>query len=175
MAGPPKDVHSVAMRTPHQKLKDAGTRLLRRPEGWRKDLTRHRDVLKMLRSGWTLKAACEKTGLSRQTIWRLLKKRKWPQRHGGRRIGCCKIPQTLMPLIKDWMWIYSHDHEPKRIGPTMVRWLRDEKGITVTPAAIYSLRHRLRKKNRPKSAVKQGTTKAPNQHKTAWPEDLDAV
>lgn len=135
-------------RTPHSLLIRAAISLLHRREGWRKELAPHREALRMLRDGWTLRAACQKTGIPRQTIWRMLKNKQWPKKPGGVRQGRCKIPPELVPKIMTRMRLYKQDPVPKPIGATMVTWLSKYHGIHVTPTAIYSLRSRAKAKRR---------------------------
>ncbi|MBW7893749.1 MAG: helix-turn-helix domain-containing protein [Opitutaceae bacterium] len=138
--------------TSRAKIIRAARTLLRRRKGWRQELAPHRKALRMLRVGRTMRTACQKTGISRQTIWRMLKNKQWPKKPGGVRQGRCKIPPDLVPKIMTRMRLYKQDREPKPIGASIVNWLSKYHGIHVTPAAIYSLRSRAKAKRRKQRA-----------------------
>lgn len=139
------------MRMPRANLSRAASRLLNLRTGWRKGLARHKEALRVLRDGGKMRDACKAHGVSRQTIWRMLKKGAWPKKPGGPRMGRCKIPPDLLPKVATRMRLFKQDGKP--IGEFTVNWLRERKQIVVTPAVIYSLRYRAKVRRQKRRTV----------------------
>lgn len=128
------------MRMPRSNLSRAASRLLNLRTGWRKGLEPHKEALRVLRDGGKMRDCCKAHGVSRQTIWRMLKKGAWPKKPGGPRKGRWKIPPELLPKVVTRMRLFRQDGKP--IGLSTADWLRKNHQIVVTPATIYSLRYR---------------------------------
>ncbi|WP_083270403.1 helix-turn-helix domain-containing protein [Lacunisphaera limnophila] len=107
---------------------------------------RHHQVLGLYLKGVSLHEISQRTGLSRQTIWRITREAKQTRSHGGLRVSRCKIPTSLNESLRVRIRIYRQDGEP--YAEKAVEWLRTYHQVVVTPAAIYSWISRRRLKNR---------------------------
>ena len=148
--------------TPHQEWAKRGNPVLKSPVE-----ERRRTVMKLYRARQSLFEICQQTKLSRQTVWRIVKKAHLSRPPGGLRSARCKIPKHLFASLKLRIRLYRRDGDS--FAAKAVEWLRKYHQIVVTPAAIYTWIFRRRQKTRRKQVSKSSGSLVRKKQSLAWP------